>query len=201
MKATSVRRATQIRREGGRAVYVLADVTNPDDRQARSATPPIAEFGRIDTWVNNAAVSMYGKAFEIPIEDMRRQMDVIFWGHVYGSREPSRGLRQRGGALVNVASGLADRAIPLQGMYLRGQACREGLHRHAAHGARIGWRLRSACRWSNRRAWTHRSSTKPKPSWRRAAADSPCTPRDCGGRDLRCAEKPIREMIAGGAAE
>jgi hypothetical protein len=32
----------------------------------------MAEFSRIDTWVNNAAVSMYGRTIELTIEDMRR---------------------------------------------------------------------------------------------------------------------------------
>ena len=91
-----------IRRDGGRAIYVVADVTNYDDVR-KIGDAAIAEFGRIDTWVNNAAVSMYGKTFEIPIEDMRRQMEVNFWGEVYGSREAVRHLRERGGALINSA--------------------------------------------------------------------------------------------------
>src|SRR5258705_139010 len=109
-----------IRSDGGRATYAVADVTNPDDVK-KIAEAAINEFGRIDTWINNAAVSMYGKTYELPVEDMRRQMDVNFWGHVYGSREALRHLRERGGALINVASGLADRAIPLQGSYCAAQ--------------------------------------------------------------------------------
>jgi hypothetical protein len=74
-------------------------------------------FGRIDSWVNNAAVSMYGRITELSVEDMRRQMDVNFWGQVYGSRTAVKYLRQRGGAIINVGSALSDRAIPLQGIY------------------------------------------------------------------------------------
>src|SRR5207237_7565252 len=81
------------------------------------AETAIGEFGRIDTWVNNAAVSLYGRLTELSIEDMRRQMDVNYWGHVYGSRTAVRHLRQNGGALINVGSALSDRAIPLQGGY------------------------------------------------------------------------------------
>jgi hypothetical protein len=44
-------------------------------------------------------------------------MDVNYWGQVYGSLVAVRHLRRRGGALINVASALADRAIPLQGTY------------------------------------------------------------------------------------
>src|SRR4051812_12807518 len=58
----------EIRHDGGRAIHVVADVTNPDDVK-RIGEAAIDEFGRIDTWVNNAAVSMYGKAHELPIED------------------------------------------------------------------------------------------------------------------------------------
>jgi hypothetical protein len=48
---------------------------------------------------------------------MRRQFEVNYWGQVYGSRTAVTHLRTRGGVLVNVASALADRAIPLQGTY------------------------------------------------------------------------------------
>jgi NAD(P)-dependent dehydrogenase (short-subunit alcohol dehydrogenase family) len=105
-----------IRRDGGRAIRVVADVADPDQVDA-IAEAAIGEFGRIDTWVNNAAVSMYGRVMQLTIEDMRRQMDVNYWGQVHGSRTAVRRLRDRGGALINVASALADRAIPLQANY------------------------------------------------------------------------------------
>jgi NAD(P)-dependent dehydrogenase (short-subunit alcohol dehydrogenase family) len=105
-----------IRREGGRAIHVTADVADPQQVDA-IADAAIREFGRIDTWVNNAAVSMYGRITELRIEDMRRQMDVNYWGQVYGSRTAVRHLRARGGALINVGSAVSDRAIPLQGNY------------------------------------------------------------------------------------
>ena len=69
-------RAVQaIRNDGGRAVSVLADVARPEDVD-RAADAAIREFGRIDTWVNNAAVSMYGRIMDLTIDDLRRQMDV-----------------------------------------------------------------------------------------------------------------------------
>jgi short-subunit dehydrogenase len=114
---SSLKRAVEeIRQRGGRATYVIADVADPSqvERIAESAR---REFGRIDTWVNNAAVSMYGRTMELKIEDMRRQMDVNYWGQVYGSRTAVTQLRERGGALINVGSALSDRAIPLQGNY------------------------------------------------------------------------------------
>jgi NAD(P)-dependent dehydrogenase (short-subunit alcohol dehydrogenase family) len=110
------RAVEHIRRDGGRAIHVVADVADPEQVE-RVAAAAVAEFGRIDAWVNNAAVSMYGRIMDLSIEDMRRQMDVNYWGQVYGSRVAVRHMRHRGGALINVASALADRAIPLQGNY------------------------------------------------------------------------------------
>jgi NAD(P)-dependent dehydrogenase (short-subunit alcohol dehydrogenase family) len=105
-----------IRRRGGRAVHSAGDVASREDVE-RLAETAIREFGRIDTWVNNAAVAVYGRLMELPAEDMRRQFDVNYWGQVYGSRAAVPHLRRQGGALINVASALADRAIPLQGNY------------------------------------------------------------------------------------
>jgi len=105
-----------IRAAGGRAAFAVADVADAAQVEIIAAIA-VREFGRIDTWVNNAAVSMYGRITDLPIEDMRRQMDVNYWGQVYGSRTAVRHLRHAGGALINVGSALSDRAIPLQGGY------------------------------------------------------------------------------------
>jgi NAD(P)-dependent dehydrogenase (short-subunit alcohol dehydrogenase family) len=105
-----------IRGDGGRAIHVTGDIADPGQAE-RIAAAAVREFGRIDTWVNNAAVSLYGRIMDVPVEDLRRQFDVNYWGYVYGSRAAVTHLRQSGGALINVASALADRAIPLQGNY------------------------------------------------------------------------------------
>jgi NAD(P)-dependent dehydrogenase (short-subunit alcohol dehydrogenase family) len=106
----------KIRADGGRAIHVVTDVSDVGQVEAL-ADRAIAEFGSIDTWVNNAAVSLYGRIMEVPVGDFRRQMDVNYWGQVYGCRAAVGRMRERGGALINVASALSDRAIPLQGNY------------------------------------------------------------------------------------
>jgi short-subunit dehydrogenase len=110
------RAVDDIRHHGGRAIQVVADVAGRGQVEC-IADAAVREFGRIDTWVNNAAVSMYGRITEVAIDDMRRQMDVNYWGQVYGSIAAVRHLRAHGGALVNVGSALCDRAIPLQANY------------------------------------------------------------------------------------
>jgi NAD(P)-dependent dehydrogenase (short-subunit alcohol dehydrogenase family) len=105
-----------IRSSGGRAAYQVADVADMPQVE-RIADTAIREFGRVDTWVNNAGVAVYGRLTQVPLEDMRRQFDVNYWGQVHGSLVAVPLLREHGGALINVASALADRAIPLQGNY------------------------------------------------------------------------------------
>jgi NAD(P)-dependent dehydrogenase (short-subunit alcohol dehydrogenase family) len=106
----------RIREAGGRAVYQPADVADPAETEEVAQTA-LREFGRIDTWVNNAGAALYGRIMDLTLEDMRRQFDVNYWGQVHGCRSAVPHLRGAGGALINVASALADRAIPLQGNY------------------------------------------------------------------------------------
>ena len=106
-----------IEREGGSAVPVVADVSKPEDAQ-RIAETAVASFGGIDTWVNNAGVSIYGRLVDIPTDDARRLFDVNFWGVVHGCNAAIPHLRSHGGALINIGSMVSDQAIPLQGIYV-----------------------------------------------------------------------------------
>jgi short-subunit dehydrogenase len=105
----------QIQRNGGTARSLVADVSNQESMERLAATA-VEEFGSLDTWVNNAGVSFYGRLTEVAIEDMRQLFEVNFWGTVYGSRAAVARLRA-GGALINIGSIVSDRAIPLQGAY------------------------------------------------------------------------------------
>jgi NAD(P)-dependent dehydrogenase (short-subunit alcohol dehydrogenase family) len=105
-----------IEERGGKARSVVADVSNQEDME-RLAAFTIEEYGALDTWVNNAGVSFYGRLMEVAIDDMRRLFEVNFWGTVYGTRAAVPILRRHGGALINLGSIVSDRAIPLQGAY------------------------------------------------------------------------------------
>lgn len=112
-----LRRAVEeIRDAGGRAEYEVADVADAEDVREIAARA-LDAFGRIDTWVNNAAVALFGRLDEVPVEDMRRQFEVNFWGAVFGSLTAVPHLRRHGGALINVTSALSDRDMPMQGIY------------------------------------------------------------------------------------
>lgn len=101
---------------GGAAAYAVADVARLEDVE-RIAARALGAFGGFDSWVNNAAVAIYGTLEEVPLADQRRLFDVNYWGVVHGSLVAARHLRGRGGAIVNVGSVLSDRAVILQGPY------------------------------------------------------------------------------------
>src|ERR1044072_4773050 len=82
----------EINASGGEATYVAADVGREEEVR-RVAEEALARFGRIDTWVNNAGVSIYGKILDTPFEDMRRLYETNFWGVVYGSGLAARVMR------------------------------------------------------------------------------------------------------------
>src|SRR4051794_29374648 len=123
---------TEIRRDGGEAIFVVADVADEEAMMAVAETA-LREFGGFDTWVNNAGVSIYGKVEETSMEDHHRVFDTNYWGVVIGSRIAATHLRRHGGALINIGSVLSDRAIPLQTAYCASK--------HAVKGFTDGLRM------------------------------------------------------------
>lgn len=118
----------EIRKLGGQAIYVVADVGQEEDVN-RIADAAQAEFGSFDTWVNDAGVSIFGRCMDVSIPDMKRMFDTNFWGVVYGSRAAVNHFKQRqsgSGALINVGSFLGDRAVAIQSTY--------SASKHALHG-------------------------------------------------------------------
>jgi short-subunit dehydrogenase len=108
--------ADEINDSGGRAHYFAGDVA---DRSALEVAAEEAErhLGPIDTWVNNAGVSIYGRIVDVPLDDQRRVFETNYWGVVHGSLVAVERMRGRKGVLINIGSVLSDVAIPLQGPY------------------------------------------------------------------------------------
>jgi short-subunit dehydrogenase len=187
--------------EGANAGYVVADVA--DDEQLRNAADEaIKEYGRIDTWINDAGVSIYGKLMDVPHEDSRRLFETNFWGVVNGSVIAVKHLRANGGALINIGSTVSDRAIPVQGMY--------SASKHAVKG------FTDALRMELEAENAPISVTLVKPS----AIDTPYTdhaknflgvkldkpapvysPETVAETILHCAENVVRDVFVGGGGK
>jgi len=109
--------ASELRRTGTQVATVAADVGKAED-VARIGQTAMQRFGRIDTWINNAGVSIFGRSEDIPIADMQRLFQTNYWGVVNGSLEAVKHMKTRGGgAIINLGSELSDHSIPLQGIY------------------------------------------------------------------------------------
>lgn len=89
---------------GGQALVVPTDVSQQDQVE-RLAAAAVARFGRIDAWINDAAVAAIGRFDEVPVEDHARVVDVNLKSYIYGSHAALLQFRRQGyGTLVNVAS-------------------------------------------------------------------------------------------------
>jgi NAD(P)-dependent dehydrogenase (short-subunit alcohol dehydrogenase family) len=109
--------AARCRARGGRALPVPTDVADPAavDALARAAQE---RFGRIDAWVNNASVGLYAELADVPLDEVRRTVDVNLFGYLHGIQAALPRLADAGGGvIVNVASVLSDVTTPWMGAY------------------------------------------------------------------------------------
>ena len=115
-EATLATIVSEINSTVSEAIYVVADVGDRAQVE-KIADAAIDHFGRIDTWINDAGGSIYGRLDVVSDKDNRRLFDTNFWGVVNGSLVALAHLRQHGGALINIGSEVSEAVIPLQGMY------------------------------------------------------------------------------------
>lgn len=98
----------EVRAQGRRAVTIRADVADPAQVEAmfdRAA----AELGYIDAFVSNAGIiHRAGPLADIPVEDIRRVVDVDLTAHLICLREAVRRMARsrggQGGAIVTMSS-------------------------------------------------------------------------------------------------
>lgn len=99
----------EIEELGGEALVVVGDVANESDVE-RLAVRTVDSWGRIDTWVNNAAVFIQGRAEEIEPDEYRRVLEVDLLGSILGTRQAILQMREQGqGVIVQVSSIVAQR--------------------------------------------------------------------------------------------
>ncbi|HEX6702334.1 MAG TPA: SDR family oxidoreductase [Gaiellaceae bacterium] len=111
----------EIEEKGSEALAVPADCA-VEDEVARVVEQAVDRFGRIDTYVANAIVTVYAETYRYESEELRRVMDVNFFGQVYGYWAALPHLRACRGTFLSINSALAYRGIPLQGAYCASKA-------------------------------------------------------------------------------
>ncbi|MDI1463294.1 SDR family oxidoreductase [Catellatospora sp. KI3] len=87
-----------------------------------------AHFGRVDAWINNAGVAVYGRLRDLPVEQVRRTIDVDVFGYLHGVQAALPRLRAAGGGvLIMVGSVLSEVSLPYLGAYVMAKHAVQGL--------------------------------------------------------------------------
>ncbi len=109
--------AEEVRVAGGEPLAIPADVADVDAVEA-AATRVVAQWGRIDVWINNAMASVFAPASSLTPAEMRRVTEVTYFGQVHGTLAALRHMRRRNqGTILQIGSALSYRSIPLQSAY------------------------------------------------------------------------------------
>jgi NAD(P)-dependent dehydrogenase (short-subunit alcohol dehydrogenase family) len=102
----------------GAAVDLALETDVADRSQVeRLVHAAVDRFGRIDTYIANAMVTVYAEAHRLEDDELRRVFDVNFFGPVYGYWAALPYLRESRGMFIQIASALSYRGIPLQAAY------------------------------------------------------------------------------------
>ncbi len=109
--------AEELRARGARIHVVPTDVS--DSAQVTAlAQQAVDTFGRIDTWINDAGVSMFGTVDETDYDELEQVIRVTLLGTMYGMKAAVPHLRANGGGkIINLGSVASQIPLPLQAPY------------------------------------------------------------------------------------
>lgn len=141
-EAGAHRTAREITVSGGRAAFVLGDVTD-EPAWARVVETAHAGFGPVDGLVSNAAHVRPGPAHALSLGDWEAQIAVNLTGTFLGVRACVGDLRARGGSVVLTSSVHALVGLPGRPAYAASKAGLTGLGRQLA--AEYGPEVRVNC--------------------------------------------------------
>ncbi len=111
--------AASIRESGGEAIAIACHTGQPEQVE-KLVADTIAQFGKVDVLVNNAATNPhFGPMMSIEWSAWDKTFDVNVKGYFAATRAVAKHLMERGapGSIVNVASVVGLIGSPLQGVY------------------------------------------------------------------------------------
>jgi 3-oxoacyl-[acyl-carrier protein] reductase len=126
---TASETAALIAKDGGTAVGRAVDVTKKADVDALVDTT-VAEHGRLDVMVNNAAIIVDGLILDTTEEELDRVLAVNFKGVFFGCQAAGRVMvEQRSGSIITMTSGAVDIPTPNLVCYAAAKAAAAQLSR------------------------------------------------------------------------
>lgn len=123
----------KIQQEGGKAIFVKADVSDPEAVE-KMVKDTVEAFGRLDYAVNNAGIGgAQANTGEYTIDDWLKVIDINLNGVFYCMRyEIPAMLKSEGGAIVNISSILGTDAFEKTSAYTASKHGVVGLTKTAA---------------------------------------------------------------------
>lgn len=187
--------AAECERRGGRGTAVPTD-TRDEAAVGRLADMAVERFGRLDVWVNNAAVTLFGRFDETPADLWREVMEVNFFGYVHGARAAIPHFRRQGGALINVGSVNSGLGAPYVSAYvaskfaLRGfaECLRDEVREHGIDVSTVMPASIDTPLFQHAANFTGRAAKPLRPILR---------PERVANAIVRCARRPRREVVVG----
>lgn len=108
------RECTQI---GGRALAAPANVTDEEEVNG-VARKALDNYGKLDVWINDAAVNLIGRFEDTPLKAYRKVIDTNLFGYIHGARAALPVFREQGsGMIINVASAAGKTGQPFASAY------------------------------------------------------------------------------------
>jgi NAD(P)-dependent dehydrogenase (short-subunit alcohol dehydrogenase family) len=184
----------EIEGAGSEALAIPADCTDQEHVEQVVASA-VERFGRIDTYVANAIVTVYSEVERLEPAELRRVIDVNFFGVAYGFWAALPHLRVSKGTFLHVSSALAYRGIPLQAAYCASKAALRAFlesarveEQKAGTGVAISLVLPGAINTPQFDRDRQKIGYQPQP------VPPIYQPEPFAEATLRCAERPIREL-------
>ena len=135
--------ARYIKSTGGRAIALTCDVT--DERQVVASVAAAREaFGGIDILVNSAAIFNKKGVIDMPLDEWRRQLEIILTGAFLFTKHVASSMIEQGrkGSIINIISTAGHQGEPNNIAYCTAKAGLLNFTRSAAmelvgHGIRV----------------------------------------------------------------
>jgi NAD(P)-dependent dehydrogenase (short-subunit alcohol dehydrogenase family) len=193
--------AAEIEKAGGEALVVPTDVADRGQVETLVART-IARFGRIDTFVANAIVTVYAEADRLEPDELRRVLDVDFFGVVHGYWAALPHLRDSRGTFLHVSSALAYRGIPLQAAYCSSKAAaRTFLESARVELQKRGWDVAISLVLPGAINTPQFDRGRQKIGFQPQPVPPIYEPEPFAQAVLHCCERPIRELPIGWGAQ
>ena len=204
--------ARYIKSTGGRAIALTCDVT--DERQVMASVAAAREaFGGIDILVNCAAIFNKKGVIDMPLDEWRRQLEIILTGAFLFTKHVASSMIEQGrkGSIINIISTAGHQGEPNNIAYCTAKAGLLNFTRSAAmelvaHGIRVNSltptatdpseSLERAARWGRQVPNAERYKQAFEPFRTRVPMQELPSPRDYGHAAVFLASDDAR-MITG----